>query len=590
MQTNFYGKAEGTSSSKYDVWLNCVLNSQSVNSNTSNVTIKLCLKRNDGYADSAYNLYENRNSVTLTVASQTKVNKTITIDTRNNVTVTLASWTGNVTHNDDGTLALKLSASFTMDNVTLEGASVSGEWSLPTIIRKSTLAFSSLTVNPGGTVTATISCGSSTFSHKIKWALGGESRITQLSKGVLTTSFTIPKEWAQEVTSSSKANLKVSLYTYNGSVNLGANSYTLSFIIPSTDEYKPSFDIGLVNVEGLVPSSIDGYVQNVSKLTVSADNLQLKYGATFSAVSIKVGSVTKRSTPSTFTLTDSGTVKIRVSVRDSRGFVTSEETSIEVCEYTPASVEILELFRCDSTGAVDKYGENLYVKYKTHFSSVNGQNFCNVTAQYKTTQAESFCEPVALSSEIDILGGGQISVSNSYTVRFTVSDALSSESHTVIRTVSSGNIPFNIKSGGTGAAFGKFSERDNELSLGWNLSVDGNVNINGIVNFEDVSFLPESTVELVDGAVRYYPCFKGCFVSLRVKATEALSANTNYKITSLSDHVPITYTALSSFSNYSLQGQSNACITAATGDLIFRSDTEVPQNTYICISGFYLIN
>ncbi len=587
MQINFYGKAKGSAASKYDVWLNACVNSQNINNNTSNVTLKFYLKRNDGYPDSAYNLYENRNTVKILVGGKEKVNKYITIDTRNNVNCLLASWTGDISHNVDGTLSLSVSAEFIMDNVTITGGTASGVLTPTAIARKSTLSLSSSSVNPGGTVKVDVDSSSSSFSHKITCSIGTKKQIIQLEKGVLSKSITIPVSWAQEVLNSLKADIKVTLVTYNGTTSIGTNSYNLSFIIPATDEYKPFFDIDISEPEGNV-LPVDAYVQSISRISVSPKNLQFKHGASLSEVSVTVGKVTVKKNPAAFLLIDSGDVNVSVSVRDSRGLKTVKKMTIKVLDYCPPSVDILELSRCNADGLPDRYGENLRIKYKVVYSSLEDSNSCVVTAQYKTNNDEEYSVPQILEAGDTVIGNNCISVGNSYSVRFCISDSISPNREVALRYISSANIPFNIKSGGNGAAFGKFSETENELSVGWDLSVDGNVNISGTVLFNELTVSSEDIVSETVGSVRYYPCFNSCYVSMRFKVSE-LSSNERYTLCYLTDYAPKRFAPLTAFANTTGFVGCYAGVTYNDGAVIFCSDTPIPADTYIYISGMYLV-
>jgi hypothetical protein len=89
MAIKYYGSCSGNAGSKYNIWLEVAENSQSIENNSSNITLKLKLKRNDGYSGSAYNLNENENFAKITVNGNIVVSKNLEIDTRNNVTVTL---------------------------------------------------------------------------------------------------------------------------------------------------------------------------------------------------------------------------------------------------------------------------------------------------------------------------------------------------------------------------------------------------------------------------------------------------------------------------------------------------------------------
>ena len=105
-------KKIGTNS-VYTFWIDWVRNSQNVAANTSNITVTLKAKRNDGYPSyGAYNLNAN-NTIQLAVGGSVKVNNTAAkIDLRTSTGTTLATWTGDVGHNADGTLNLALEGYF----------------------------------------------------------------------------------------------------------------------------------------------------------------------------------------------------------------------------------------------------------------------------------------------------------------------------------------------------------------------------------------------------------------------------------------------------------------------------------------------
>ncbi len=86
----------------------------------------------------------------------------------------------------------------------------------------------------------------------------------------------------------------------------------------------------------------------------------------------------------------------------------------------------------------------------------------------------------------------------------------------------------------------------------------------------------------------YYPFVKGCFVRIRVKANKVLSAGTTYILAHIPDKPPGMFTPLDSLANYDSGGMSTAGVVYKTGDIAFRSDTDIAEGTYIYISGFYI--
>ena len=588
MAINYYGSCSGTSATKYDLWINIAQNSQSVDDNQSNVTVKFYVKRNDGYSASAYNLNEEENSVKLTVNGNVLVSENIEIDTRNNVSFLLASWTGNLTHNADGKLSVPVKAEFTMGNSSLSSGSVSATLTCTTIQRKSSLSFSSSTINPGVSVIATVTAPNSNFRHSIMWSLGGKSSSVSLEAGVLTAEITVPADWLSEIPDVQKAKVTVTITAYNGSTKIGVNTYTLSLVVPATDAYKPSFSIGLTRHDNGVPSGWGVYVQGISKVSVSPEDLVFKYGATLDRLTITVGSVSIRSLPATFNLTEAGDLTVTVAVRDTRGLLTVKTTMLTVYPYSPPSVQVTSLERCNSNGELNSSGEYLCAKYTLSYSSVASKNVGKITAKYKTSADASYSSEKVLSTNPAVFGDGKISVSNSVDICFTVTDSIITSGVSIIRSVPSGAIPFNIRRGGTGAAFGRFSEKDNELSVGWDLCVDGNVNIGGELNSDKVSITCSDNATDLTGEVMYYPFVKGCFVRIRVKANKVLSAGTTYILAHIPDKPPGMFTPLDSLANYDSGGMSTAGVVYKTGDVAFRSDTDIAEGTYIYISGFYI--
>lgn len=589
MAFNYYGKCTGTSSGKYDLWMSVTQNSQNILLNTSNITLKFYLKRNDGYASSAYNLVTSENSVKLVVGNSEKVNQNISIDTRNSALVTLASWNGDVAHNYDGSLTLELNGQFTMGNTTLSGGSVSGSFNLTTIPRASTATFSSSTVSPGAVLTVNISSASDSFTHRLTWSLGNKSNSVNLGVGVKTTYMEVPTDWISEITESARGALSVTLTTYKNSVAVGSKLYSVGLIIPSTDEYKPVFDIDIERIDNAVPAEWNEYVKGFTQIKINAGNLGFKYGATFAAATVTVGSVSKRTLPATFDLPISGTVKITLAVRDSRGLLTVKTTTIDVCDYNPPSVDIKSIARCTEEGVTDVSGTYLRMEYLAGYSDINGKNSYEVKVKYKAATVEGYSDSITLTDNPAVFGNGDIAEHSSYTVIVTVTDALSKEGVEILRSVTSAQIPFNIRRGGTGAAFGKFAENDNELSVNWDVNIAGDLSVSGYVNYENVECACSDSTRDILAEARYYPFLSMVYLRIRLTAAKALSANVTHTVATVFGKTPNVFSPLQSFVNFSSVGQSSAGVAFKTGDIVLRADTEIAEGSYIYINGFYII-
>lgn len=579
MAVNIYGTSTGTSSSKYDVWLNVTQNSQSIANNTSNITVKLYVKRNDGYSDSAYNLNESSNSAKITVAGATKVSQNLKIDTRNGATVLLASWSGNVSHNANGTLSVAVGGSFSMSGTGLSGGSVSGSFKCTDIPRASSLSFSSTSVNINTEITATVNSASTGFSHNITWVLGEKSSKQALSAGENSAKFTVPISWASQVTTSTVGNMTVTVNTYNGTKKIGSKSYTVKVKIPNNSTFKPDFTLRYEKADTAVPTHIDSFVQGKSKIRVNVSDVTLMYGAKVSSYSVALGDLSSNKVPATFTLTSWGNTTISVTLKDSRGLTATKTANIYVEPYSPPSVKMISAKRCDEEGNLSNNGTYLLLDYALGYSSVNGSNTPKIVSNFRRSNSDStFGEQEVLGTPAVI--GGSLSPANSYILNLTVSDDITENSMSVSYDIPSANIPFNIRKGGNGASFGCFAENENELAVAWDLRLKGKMVT------EDVELTLLESAENLHWAssVTYIPCLNMCYIRARMELSQDIEANKNYCVLHAGKN-PVFQTPLATISSGGIFG---ACIQYETGDVIIRCAQAMSAGTRIFVSGFYI--
>ena len=576
------GSCTGASAAKYDVWIEIKQNSQSIVNNLSNVTAALKLKRNDGYAASAYNLTASDNSFSLSVGGVVKDSGTTAIDTRNGAVVTLASWTGNVSHNDDGSLLLAVKGSFTMGSTNLKSGSVSGSFRCTTIARASTLSLGDTTsINPGGSFAFSI-IGVSSFSHKITCQIGKNTKqVTSLEKGKLTGSVSIPKEWASFVVEKRKEVLNIVLGTYSGSQLIGSKRYTLEFVIPNTADYRPDFDVELTPINNGVPDEWEAFVSGVSQFTVEYKNAGYKFGAAFKSLSIKYNKITKNVNGSTFDVLGSGKQDIVVRVTDTRGLYTDKTISIDVLEYTPPGIKLISLKRCDEQGVPDIEGTHLCVDFSSSFTPIK-DNAATLTLYYRQQGSATDIEcPVTTESPI-VIGNGLIQKGVAYTVKMVIQDSLD-KTDDAVRSIGTAGIPFNIKKGGNGAAFGAYATNDDELYVDWNLRLGGKL-VCESDNVESTEIASETLSK-----VQYYECLGMTFIRMRIKLTQTLTAGSTNVLAVYSKHTPYILTPLAVYRHGEnvTDGALLACIRSGAGEITLKTTTDIPAGQYIYIAGCY---
>lgn len=581
MAIKFYGSCSGSSGSKYNIWLTATENSQSIEKNTSNITVKLYLKRNDTVSSSAYNLNESDNTAKLTVGTDTKVSRNLAIDTRNGATVTLASWTGDVSHSADGTLSLALGGSFTMTGTGLTGGSVSGSFKCTDIPRASSLTLTKTSVNPGDTVGATVTAASTKFSHKVKWYIGSASVTHNLSAGVTSDVLTVPVSWAEQLTNAKKGKISILLTTYKDTKKIGSKTYSLSFVIPSGSEYLPEFSLVTQRIDGSVPEDFGEYVKGRSRIKLDISGLKLKYGASVSSYTATVDTNSKNSLPATFDLNKAGNITVSVTVRDSRGFSVKKSKTVSVCDYSAPFLKVNSLSRCDENGIKNTSGTRLLADFSPVYSSVGGKNIPKITYKYRRADSSVFSGEIELGESPCVLPDGEFLNNSSYTVAFRITDSVTTDGEFFEREVPSSAIPFNIRNGGKGAAFGCYAEKDDELTVAWDLNVKGRLNYENL-HIDISEDFPENYAK-----VRYYPSLDMVFLRIRLTAQKVMSANTDYIVGTIGGIPTALFTPLNVRINCDNGAVASGGIKFKTGELIIRSENNIVPGDYIYINGMY---
>lgn len=580
MATKYYGTCTGTTGSKYDLWLEVTQNSQSVENNTSNVTVTMKLKRNDGYAASAYNLYASDNTVSLSVGGVSRVSGNITIDTRNSATAVLASWTGNISHNAEGTLNLSVAGSFTIDGADLRGGSVSVSYKCTDIPRASSFTLSASRVNPGESITVSITAKSSTFSHIVKYSAGSRSGSVSAAAGVTSASFSIPAAWFNSFTTSAAFTATVTLETYKGTTLVGKSAGTLRVVAPDTNDFIPDFSISLSDI-GALPTGIVGYVKSKSVLKVATQNVTMKYGAVLKSVSVTVGGVTKTELPATFSLNTAGTAEVFVKLTDSRNMVRAYTQNISVYNYVAPSVSITSLTRCNSDGTENNAGTYAKLRLVMNYVSVNSQNTATLKIGYRKSGDTESTESTYSAATTFILGGFS-DITSSYIVDVSITDTFTSSPFTISRILSSAYVPFNIRRGGMGAAFGGYSERDNELKVCYDLNVLGDIVADTPPVFTPASCVSQSNVQL-----KYYKCLGMVFVSGRLVVTNGMQPDDIIQLGTFGTPRPAVLTVINAAANNTLTARVVGHV-ASTGALTVFSDTSLSEGVAIYINGFWM--
>ncbi len=533
----------GTAGSKYNLTLNYVINSQSISANTSNITVYATVQRNDGYSASAWNGYENQNHTTLTVGGSVKVDENFVLDTRNSRLQELSRWTGNVTHNSDGTLTLAISASFTTDLApALTGGSVSASWTLTTIPRTSSFTVTPSSVDAGNSVTIKISPASSSFSHTAAISFYGQTLSLDFPAGTTQKTAAIPMNWLYQMTSAVSGSATVLVTTKNGGTTIGSTTAPLTIRAPAS--VVPTIgDLVITRIDNGVPADWGIYVQGYSKAQVQITGAAGAYGSTIRSYSINSSGFSASGQEATAgPITQSGTVDFWGTVIDSRMRSAVLTKSIQVEPYSrPFFTSTPAVIRSNASGAEDANGEYIAITAAWDYS-LKDKNTC--AGAYRITPVSGSASELTGTLTNGTQTVVPASSDYSWTVSITLTDALSSSPYTA--TVPTGSTLMDFRSGGKGIAIGKVAETDGfdvdmdtrfrravnmqgNLSAS-NVSMTGTVNITGSLSIPTKGAILKTTTNgLTTNAVSGTDYTPGTPTSTTIKLTFSNGDTVNLK-------------------------------------------------------------
>lgn len=459
------------------------LSGQSVANNTS--TVKWTLSLVAGSSGRISSTASKDWSVTVNGSKYSGTNK---IGISNNSTLTLASGTTTIKHSDDGTK--KFDYSFSQEfAITFSGSYIgtksgSGSGTLTTIPRKSTLSVANGTLNTKQTLTVTRQ--SSSFTHTITYTCGSASGTICTKSTDTTPDFTPPLSLASQNTTGTSVSIKYTITTYNGSTNIGSNSYTKTCSIPSS--VKPTCELSVSDASGHL-STYGAYVKGQSKFKVTVTP-KLAYNSPIKSYSTTANG--GKYTASSFTtgvLTSSGTLSISATVTDARQRSGTATATATVLDYATPKITLLKVKRCVSLtdGTEDIGGEFCQVTFSAVVTSLNNKNSARYVLEYKKTSESKyqtinltdFDNVYNLTNQTYIFAADS---GSSYDVRITATDNFTNDTQPTA--LSTGEVMEHWRADGKGMGFGKIGEVENGADFGWKIKAN-----KGFINI----FLPPET-------------------------------------------------------------------------------------------------
>ena len=435
------------------------VDSQSVANNTSTVTAKVQLVS----TGSSYTINSSASKSGSLTINGTKYTFNFTAALSGSQTKTLYTKTVTVAHSSDGTKTCSFSATCGID-VTLSGTyygdiTASGSGTFDTIARASTISSvtASVSVTGSNSVTVNITRASSSFKHTVVFSIGSYSY--SATNVETSTSYAIPQTWLNAIPSATSGTAKVTVTTYSGSTKVGtAASKNFTITVPTT--VVPTISSVAVADTTTYQGTYGNMVQNKSKakLTITAAGA---YGSTITAYkTVFEGKSYTGSTPTTATITKSGTASASITVTDSRGRTATFTKTWTVLAYAAPKITSFQGVRCLSNGTENYEGTYLKVTANFSISSLSSKNGNSYVIEYKVSTATTWTELTKGTSyslnQTIISASGFMSLDSSYDIRLSITDSFATVRSAIEIPTAFTLLDFNAS--GRGLAFGKVSE------------------------------------------------------------------------------------------------------------------------------------
>lgn len=394
--------------------------------------------------------------------------------------LTIASGTMSILHDSDGTKTLSAAFSCAYKWVASAAWAASGTMALTQIARASQpscITWPSTTQNIGylgDTIYVHTNRASEAFTHTLRYAWGNKTGTIATDVGN-NAQWTIPLDFANNIPKQSTGWGTIYCDTYYGSTLIGTKSVGFSVSVPNT--LAPTVSASLTRPR-TTASAVTGYIQNIDSLKVIITATG-KYGATITGYSSTVnGTAYAGSTFATGILSKAGTIKVAVTVTDSRGKQTTINREITVTSYSPPVVTGMSAYRCKgSTDATaDAGGGYICITPKGTITSLSNTNAKKCIVYWKKVSDSAWQSKELAMSAYTLSGYIIVSAdtASSYNIYARLQDSFKTIDHYGSDVMSATAFIDILMASSTditkkGLGIGKTAEKEGTLDLGWDL-------------------------------------------------------------------------------------------------------------------------
>lgn len=418
-----------------------------------------------------------------------------------NSTTIIANAPHTVKHRDDGTATVTVRT--WMDTGISAGVIEKTETITLTKIARASTITSASSVTLGEACSVAWTPLSSGYSYKLNFSMGDWSHTTGVIRPNSTapytyTGYTLPLDIASQLPNATKGNMTVTLATYSdndGKNQVGSNSSaTFTITVPNNESTQPTVSNMSLSPLSNLPSPYNGlYLQGHSKVKATL-SFETEYGASVVASNITVNGNSYASPYESDYLSQVGTVTVKATVKDSRGFYGTNYKDIEVIPYqkpycvAKSNENSIIVGRCDGSANFTESGTYLKIKAKVVYSKVISggvqHNYGNIKFRYCKEGGSYSAWQTVLNGETDKsdevitppLLNGTLDIKSNYQVQIIASDDLY-DSIPITFSISSEAVFMDRPAGGESMGLGGYSSGKGNFDVYWKTKARGGLSL-----------------------------------------------------------------------------------------------------------------
>ena len=319
-----------------------------ISRNKSNITLTLWAQATSTNVG-AYNNSNNCKAYIYIDGTTKKSSTSLNMDFRNKKKVSMLSWTGDVSHNANGSLSITIKGSFdTNGPSSVTTGTVSYKWTLPTIPRTSSVTCADGNIESATTIN--INRASSSFTHTITYSFQGLTGTIATKTSNTSIGWTIPASFYAKIPNAKSGQGTITCQTYSGSTLIGTSTCKFNAFVVNSE---PDVSATIVDIN----TKTIALTEDNNKLIKYASNVQVAISATAknnaTIVSQKVvcgDGKTSSTATSVLEKVESG--KFNISATDSRGFSTTITIEKTMVDYIKLALTEVTLTRPETTSNI----------------------------------------------------------------------------------------------------------------------------------------------------------------------------------------------------------------------------------------------